>query len=231
MVDRSQDARSAILDAAERLFAERGFSATSIKMIGNVSRQNTALIYYYFDSKAALYRHVLGRILGEIAREASERGAGSDEPESTVRAVVQSQVAVFARRPHLPLLLAREIIDWKAAHAEEAIRALAATLFERLCAALADGQRSGRFRPDFNPRFAALSIISQVAYLMLAQPVAGILLGRGASGPTFDDVRVFGEHATEFALAALCARAHADTQLATRPAARDFVAPPPAPVT
>ena len=51
-----------ILDAAERLFAEKGFDATTIKDIAAESRQNSALIYYYYDSKATLYRHVIVRI-------------------------------------------------------------------------------------------------------------------------------------------------------------------------
>jgi hypothetical protein len=120
-----------------------------------------------------------------------------------VRAVVESQVAVLAANPHLPVLLARELIDWKAAHAEPAIRSLSGGLFERLRIAVETGQQAGLFDKRVNPRFAAISVIAQVGYLVLASPVAGILLGRGPQGPTEDDVREFGTHAAEFALAAL----------------------------
>jgi AcrR family transcriptional regulator len=201
------DSKTAILDAAERLFAELGFSATTIKKISEESCQNSALIYYYFDNKATLYRHVLDRIIGDLVREASRSAGGAATPDEVIRGVIRGQVAALSQRPHLPLLLTREIIDWKAAHAEQSLRQLSASLFERLCGAIEEGQRAGRFRREINPRFAAISVISQVAYLMLARPIAGILLGRGLEGPAASDIEAFGEHAAEFAMAALSGRA------------------------
>lgn len=192
-----------ILDAAERLFASKGFSATTIKTIAAESRQNSALIYYYYDSKATLYRHVLERLIGRILSEASSRIDEHSRPEAVVAAVVQSQVAVLTANPHLPVLFARELIDWKAAHAEPAIRSLSAGLFERLRAAIETGQQQGIFSKALNPRFAAISVVAQVGYLVLASPIAGILLGRGPAGPTREDVRAFGRHAAAFSLAAL----------------------------
>lgn len=205
-MERSQAAAERILDAAEVLFATRGFSSTTIKMIAAESKQNSALIYYYYDSKATLYRHVLERVVLRIMSEASTRIGENSSPDSVVRAVVESQVAVLADNPHLPVLLARELIDWKAAHAEPAIRSLSGGLFERLRLAVETGQRQGIFDKGVNPRFAAISVVAQVGYLVLASPVAGILLGRGPQGPTADDVRDFGRHAAEFALAALRTR-------------------------
>jgi len=202
-VERYQATAEKILDSAERLFATRGFSATTIKMIAAESQQNSALIYYYYDSKATLYRHVLERVVGRISAEASSRIQKDSAPEAVVSAVVESQVAVLTANPHLPVLLARELIDWKAAHAEPAIRSLSAGLFERLRSAIEAGQREGIFSHSINPRFAAISVVAQVGYLVLASPVAGILLGRGPDGPTKEDVIAFGRHAAAFSLAAL----------------------------
>lgn len=202
-MERTADTPDKILDAAERLFARQGFSATTIKAIASESGQNSALIYYYFDNKATLYRHVIERLVRRIQAEAGIRISPNSSPEAVVAAVVESQVAVLTANPHLPVLLARELIDWKAAHAEPAIRSLAAGLFERLQRAIEQAQQSGAFIGGVNPTYAAISVIAQVGYLVLASPVAGILLGRGPEGPTADDVRAFGRHAADFALAAL----------------------------
>lgn len=172
-------------------------------MIAAESRQNSALIYYYYDNKATLYRHVLERAVGRIGSEASRRIRTDSKPDEVIAAIVASQVAVLAANRHLPVLMARELIDWKAAHAEPAIRSLSAGLFERLRTAIEQGQRSGIFSEKVNARFAAISIVAQVGYLVLASPIAGILLGRGPDGPTREDVRAFGEHAVAFSLAAL----------------------------
>ena len=178
-MERSPVAADKILDAAERLFATQGFSATTIKMIAAESGQNSALIYYYYDSKATLYRHIIERLVQKIASEAGSRLSSGSDPALVVEAVVQSQVAVLLANPHLPVLLARELIDWKAAHAEPAIRSLSGGLFERLRLAVETGQKSGAFDPDINSRFAAISVVAQVGYMVLASPIAGILLGRG----------------------------------------------------
>src|SRR5688572_28939390 len=202
-MERTQATAEKILDAAERLFATKGFSAKTIKRIAAESQQNSALIYYYYDSKATLYRHVIERVVGRISSEASSRIQMDSKPEDVVAAVIHGQVAVLAANPHLPLLLSRELIDWKAAHAEPAIRSLSAGLFERLRSAIENGQRDGTFNKNVNARFAAISVVAQVGYLVLASPIAGILLGRGPEGPTADDVRNFGRHAAAFALSAL----------------------------
>jgi hypothetical protein len=83
------------------------------------------------------------------------------------------------------------------------LRSLSAGLFERLRFAIETGQQQGTFSKALNPRFAAISVVAQVGYLVLASPVAGILLGRGPGGPTREDVRAFGRHAAAFSLAAL----------------------------
>lgn len=202
-MERSQATSEKILDTAERLFATSGFAATTIKMIAAESGQNSALIYYYYDNKATLYRHVIERVIGRISSEAGRRIRPDSNPAEVVAAIVASQVAVLTANPHLPVLMARELIDWKAAHAEPAIRSLSTGLFERLRTAIEEGQRTGRFSAAVNARFAAISIVAQVGYLVLASPIAGILLGRGPDGPTADDVRAFGEHASAFSLAAL----------------------------
>lgn len=48
-----------ILDAALRLFSERGYTAVSIKDIARESEINSALIYYYFTSKDHLFVEAL----------------------------------------------------------------------------------------------------------------------------------------------------------------------------
>jgi AcrR family transcriptional regulator len=50
------EARTRLLDAAMQLFAEQGFSKTSIRDIANAAQVNVSSISYYFGDKAGLYR-------------------------------------------------------------------------------------------------------------------------------------------------------------------------------
>jgi AcrR family transcriptional regulator len=194
--------RDAILDAAERLFGRQGFAATTIKQIGAEAGVNTALLYYYFDDKLALYRATLDRVFGGLSGGAQALDPALP-PAVQVERFVGFIVQLLSTRPQMPRLLVRELIDHEAAHAEDAITQVAANVFKRLCDVIETGQRTGAFRTDLDPRFAAISTIGQVAYFFIARPAIGRLLGEGRGGPSPDTVRAYGRHAAAFALDAL----------------------------
>lgn len=55
------ETKDRILDVAEQIFAEKGYSATSMRTITSRARVNLAAINYHFGSKAQLYRAVFRR--------------------------------------------------------------------------------------------------------------------------------------------------------------------------
>jgi AcrR family transcriptional regulator len=61
---RSEDgtkARGRLLDAAEALFAERGFFGVTTRQVASTARADDALIYYHFKNKSGLFDAVLER--------------------------------------------------------------------------------------------------------------------------------------------------------------------------
>jgi TetR/AcrR family transcriptional regulator len=65
--------REAILDAAERMFAERGFGAVTLQQIGEAAGLSRGTPGYFFGSKEKLYRAVLARV--RAARDEAVREA------------------------------------------------------------------------------------------------------------------------------------------------------------
>jgi len=57
--ERSEEARTRILDAAQTLFAVHGFNATTTKAIAEQAEVPGGLIFYYFPTKKALLAGVL----------------------------------------------------------------------------------------------------------------------------------------------------------------------------
>ncbi|MEV6899729.1 TetR family transcriptional regulator [Amycolatopsis sp. NPDC051372] len=53
--------KAALLDAAEQLFAERGFDRTTVRDIARRAGANQALLFRYFGSKEALFESVMTR--------------------------------------------------------------------------------------------------------------------------------------------------------------------------
>ena len=60
------DTRTRILDAAEHLFAERGFRGTSVRAITDLAGANLAAVGYHFGSKAELLAAVARRVIEPI---------------------------------------------------------------------------------------------------------------------------------------------------------------------
>ena len=55
------DTKQKILDAAERLFGENGYAATSLRHIISEAKVNLAAIHYHFGSKQDLLDQVILR--------------------------------------------------------------------------------------------------------------------------------------------------------------------------
>ena len=63
---RHAESRERLLDAAERLFADRGYAAASVRDITSAARCNVAAVNYYFGGKDNLYREVFRRGLASL---------------------------------------------------------------------------------------------------------------------------------------------------------------------
>ena len=58
-----------ILDAAEELFAQQGFDATSIRAVTRHAGMNPAAVHYHFGSKEVLLRALLERRIAPLNEE------------------------------------------------------------------------------------------------------------------------------------------------------------------
>jgi AcrR family transcriptional regulator len=68
----AERSRSAMLAAAERLFAERGYDGTSLSDIGGAAGLSRGAPSYFFGSKARLYSEVLAAVFGSRQEAAAQ---------------------------------------------------------------------------------------------------------------------------------------------------------------
>jgi len=65
----TRDTRGRILDAAELLFAERGFDGTSLRALTTEAQVNLASVHYHFGNKQGLFAAVFERRIGPVNEE------------------------------------------------------------------------------------------------------------------------------------------------------------------
>jgi AcrR family transcriptional regulator len=114
--------RELILDAAERLFADRGFDATSLADIGVEAGVSRGTPNYFFGSKEELYVAVLERTyaarnaaLGPLFAPLAAWAESREAPPEPLRAVLTPCVEGYLRfvhdRPAYVKLIEREALD------------------------------------------------------------------------------------------------------------------------
>jgi len=70
---RGADTRERLLDAAERIFAERGFEGASMRAVTHAAGASVSAANYHFGSKEALLRATLLRHVGSLNERRLER--------------------------------------------------------------------------------------------------------------------------------------------------------------
>lgn len=99
-----------ILDAAEALFAERGYAGTSLRDVASAVELRIPSLYNHFPSKEALYGAVLARGIGPVLELLAEF-AKRPQAQRDTDAILARTVAVLRRHPHLPKLIQHESLD------------------------------------------------------------------------------------------------------------------------
>ncbi len=120
----SEITRERILKAAERLFAERGYDATSVRAIVAKARVNQAAINYHFAGKEGLYRDVLRAAFRALTED---QLAHAEEAKAMPR---EEALVEFVRRQLQPITARDEvsrymrIFNWETAHPTAVFRKL-----------------------------------------------------------------------------------------------------------
>lgn len=120
--DPSTDTKTALLDAAERLFARDGIAESSLRAITSKAGANLASVNYHFGSKEGLVRAVFARRLEPLNRQrlgslekCLEQGQGVTDLHCLLQAFVQ---------PAMTMMRSQDAGD------REFVKLLGRTLFE-----------------------------------------------------------------------------------------------------
>jgi TetR/AcrR family transcriptional regulator len=144
--------RAAILAAAERHFAERGFEAARLEDIAADVGIRRAAIFYHFSDKHELYAAMLDEVFGAAQRVLPMAGSAAERIEASM----SGWIDYVARRPTVARLILREAASAQKGVASPLMGAGSA-LVGSFRALIAEGVASGEFKPLIDPhRFISL---------------------------------------------------------------------------
>ena len=153
----STDSAERILQAASRLFAERGFNGVSIRVIAAAVGLNVATVHYHAGSKRDLYLKVIGRLYEEeraLVEEFEQRAEEHtlQDPQAfgeLLTWLADRLVDLLVRDPGRPYLYMRR---WLEARDElsQAEAEYALDIFRRARRVFANAQQAGVIRHDLD---------------------------------------------------------------------------------
>ena len=192
------EARARLLNAALRLFAEKGFANTSTRELATAAGVNIAAISYYFGDKAGLYRAAYTEPMGSCgemaALDVSEIGI-----EVAIRMMLTHLVEPLKQGDLVQLctrLHFREMLEPTGLWAEEidnGIRPAQMALVQVLCKHL------GLSLPDDDVHRLAYSIVGLAIHLFVGRDVVQTLQPQLLATPVA--IEIYTERLLGYALA------------------------------
>lgn len=108
-----------LLDAAERLIAERGFEAVSVRDITGAAEANVAAVNYHFGSREGLLSLVVAYRMGPVIKErlarletVEKKWAGKAAPLEEILEAMLRPLAGNVRKSELPEPLRWQLLGW-----------------------------------------------------------------------------------------------------------------------
>jgi AcrR family transcriptional regulator len=150
--------RKAILDAAAKLFIERGLAGTSMRDIANELGLTRTAVYYYFKNKEEILKGLTEDVTLSAKKTSEKLAARRDiDPAEALRGLVEQHARLILSRPEEFRVIDRNEVDMppKLKAASEAARR---QVFENFSEVIQRGIDSGVFRP-VDARVAALAIL------------------------------------------------------------------------
>jgi TetR/AcrR family transcriptional regulator, fatty acid metabolism regulator protein len=173
---RAPDRRRALLDAAVRVFASKGYHTCRVGEIAREAGVAHGLLYHYFSSKEEVLETILRESWAEVLETVGEVERSGAPAGEQLRQVAAFLLRSWRRQPDLVRLLVRELA--RSPELQNRIE-LVDEAFAAIARIVARGQAAGELRADVEPRLASF-----VFYGAIDELLTGWVLGRLPSGET-----------------------------------------------
>jgi AcrR family transcriptional regulator len=150
-----------IIEAAAKVFAERGYHGATTQDIADVLKIRQASLYYYFPSKEVALELVCMRGVEGFYETEKAIADGPGTATERLSGLIRAHISPLLDRANFVkvFLTQRQFLP---AHSRRKVRKVSRNIEEIFENVLRQGQRNGEFRDDFDPRLATLAILSIV---------------------------------------------------------------------
>ena len=170
---RTKTRKDRIMDAALRIFAEKGFQNTTITEISKEAGVSEATIYEYFGTKEDLLFAIPEKISNETFEESSKVIPFIKGVEGKMRAILLSYVQLYQSNPNYSALVLLQLMSNKRFRQTPAHAAIRRSS-HRLLDCIKDGIADGTFKKDSNPYLIRSMLMGTIEHLFIHWHMQGM---------------------------------------------------------
>ena len=169
---RTNDKRARILEAAIKVFAERGFHSATVAEIARAAGVADGTIYLYFKGKDDLLLRLFDEKMTELLADAKAAVAQERTAPGKLRRFIQLHLAVVERNPDLASVLIVELRQ-SAQFLKAADRQKLAAYVDLIAEVVRAGQESGELDGNISPATVKRAIFGALDELALGWLLSG----------------------------------------------------------
>jgi len=166
------DKREAILRAAIKVFAGKGYFNSKVADIACAAGIADGTVYLYFKSKDEILHSIFDRAMGEFIDEGRRELAAIPEPEAKLRRIAELHLEKLGADRDLAIVFQVELRG-SIKFMQEFSAAGFAEYLDIICKTISDGQETGAFRMDLNP-----VVCAKILYGALDEMVTNWILSK-----------------------------------------------------
>jgi len=170
----AEEKRRLLLDAAVRVFAQKGFHTSRVGDIAEEAGVAHGLLYHYFSSKDEVLETIFRENWGVLVERLNGVEESDESASDQLRHVAAIVLRTWRHQPDVVRVLVREIA--RSPEVQERIGELVKPI-EAIRRIIERGRESGEFRADLDPALAAV-----VFYGGIDELLTGWVLGQLPSG-------------------------------------------------
>jgi len=98
-----------ILDAAKKVFIEKGFDGASMQDIANEAGINKALLHYYFRKKEFLFQAIFTQALKDFIPNIMQSMTSNEPFPIKLKLFIENYINMLTQHPHIPIFILHEL--------------------------------------------------------------------------------------------------------------------------
>ena len=177
MVNKEKDksTEEKILDAARKVFVQKGLDGARMQDIADEAGINKALLHYYFRTKDKLFEMIFMETVGKIFPRFEMILLSDMDLFDKIRQIVSNYIEVIIHNPYLPLFVLNEMNKKSEFGIVDFFKVQRPLIIHRFMEDIEKEVSKGTIRP-VSPAHLLVNMMSMCIFPFVAKPVINIML-------------------------------------------------------